>query len=359
MSYERDNIRRMQGYVWGEQPTDASACKLNTNENPYPPSPDVHKVLAAFDASVLRTYPPPTADALRAALADRHDLALDNVVVANGGDEGLRMAITTFVQPGSPLGAVEPSYSLYPVLAQIHDAPLATVELLDDWKPPSDFAQRMNRAGAQLTCLTNPHAPSGALLEADLVREVARELDGVLLLDEAYVDFVDPGLSHDAVRLLASCENLLILRSFSKGYSLAGLRLGYLLGQPGLIAPLITKTRDSYNVNALAQRLGLAAFLDRAYAERAWAKVRDERGRLAESLACLGFDAPPSQANFLLARVALDAGLSAREIYLALKDEGILVRYFDTPRLGDKLRITVGTPEQNTRLVGALGALLR
>ena len=359
MSYERDNIRCMQGYVWGEQPTDANACKLNTNENPYPPSPDVQKALTAFDAGDLRTYPPPTADALRTALANHHGLGLDNVVIANGGDEALRMAITTFVEPGSPLGSAEPSYSLYPVLAQIHDAPLAAVELTDAWMPPADFARRMNAANVQLTCLTNPHAPSGMLLPADHVRELAGELQGVLLLDEAYVDFVDPELGYDSVTLLENFDNLLILRSFSKGYSLAGLRLGYLLGQRGLIEPLITKTRDSYNVNAFGQRLGLAAFLDRAYAERAWASVRSDRARLARDLLKLGFDAPPSQSNFLLAQVAPRAGLTAREIYLALRDQGIMVRYFDAPRLADKLRITVGTPQQNARLAAALGVLLR
>ena len=169
MTYERDNIRRMQGYVWGEQPTDADTCKLNTNENPYPPSPAVQRALAAFDADTLRTYPQPTADALRAALAKRHGLARENVIVANGGDEGLRMAITTFVEPGSPLGIAQPSYSLYPVLAQIHDAPVVEAELTEDWLPPADFARRMNAAGAQLSCLANPHAPSGRLFEPEQI----------------------------------------------------------------------------------------------------------------------------------------------------------------------------------------------
>ena len=358
MTYERDNIRRMRGYVWGEQPNEAGTCKLNTNENPYPPSPEVRRALAAFDTEELRTYPQPTADALRAALADHHGLVPDSVVVVNGGDEGLRMAITTFLAPGAHLGTVQPSYSLYPVLAQMHDAPLAAAELTGEWMPPDDFARRMNAAGAQLTCLTNPHAPSGCLFGTDRVRALAAELDGVLLLDEAYVDFVDPGLGYDSVRLLESFDNLLILRSFSKGYSLAGLRLGYLLGQPGLIAPLLRKTRDSYNVNEFGQRLGLAAFQDRVYAERTWAAVRRARVRLAKDLAELGLDAPPSQSNFLLAHVPDGARLTAREVYLALRNQGILVRYFDAPRLRDRLRITLGTPEQNARLVAELGVLL-
>ena len=358
MTYERDNIRRMQGYVWGEQPADTGTCKLNTNENPYPPSPAVQKTLASFDAGALRTYPQPTADALRAALAEHHGLGRDNVIVANGGDEGLRMAITTFVEPGSPLGTAQPSYSLYPVLAQVHDAPVAEAELTGAWLPPADFARRMNAAGAQLTCLPNPHAPSGCLFDAGYVRDLAGELDGVLLVDEAYVDFVDPALKYDAVSLLHSIDNLLILRSFSKGYSLAGLRLGYVLGHTGLIEPMLTKTRDSYNVNEFGQGLGLAAFLDRDHAESTWAAVRRSRDRLADELASLGFTAPPSQANFLLAEAPPSFALTARELYLALKERGILVRYFDAPRLRDKLRITVGTPDQNTRLVAELTALL-
>ncbi len=358
MTYERANIRRMQGYIWGEQPTNAGACKLNTNENPFPPSPAVQKALSEFEVGALRTYPQPTADALRSALASRHGLDRDNIVVVNGGDEGLRLAITTFVEPHTPLGTAPPSYSLYPVLAEIHDAPLAEAELTEAWTPPSDFAQRMNAAGAGLTCLPNPHAPSGCLFDAGYIEKLAADLDGVLLIDEAYADFVDPGLEYDAVDLLHRVDNLLILRSFSKGYSLAGLRLGYLLGPAKLVEPMLDKTRDSYNVGEFGQRLGLAALLDRDHAERTWAAVRNQRQRLAAKLAALGLTAPSSQANFLLAQVPEDAGIDARDLYLALKERGILVRYFDAPRLRDKLRITVGTEDQNVRLVAELDALL-
>ena len=336
MSYERNHIREMRGYSWGEQPSDQNVYKLNTNENPYPPSPRVQAALAEFDAAQLRTYPQPTADVLRDALAQFHRLDRDNVIVTNGGDEALRLAITTFVEPGSPLGMAPPSYSLYPVLAQIHGAPIAAVELTADWLPRADLAARLNAAGARLTCLPNPNAPSGSLFDAHTIRQLAKELQGVLLIDEAYADFVDPRLQYDAASLVSDTENLLILRTFSKGYSLAGLRLGYLLGHRALIEPIINKTRDSYNINALAQSLALAAWQDRDYAERTWAKVRSERKRLALALAELGLSAPASQANFLLARVPGTARLSAREIHLALKESGIFVRYFDAPRLRDK-----------------------
>jgi len=344
--------------VCGEQPTHGDLCKLNTNENPYPTSPKVQQALAGFDTAALRTYPQPTADALRGALAKRHGLTRGNLVVTNGGDEALRMAITTFLEPGEPLGFADPSYSLYPILAEVHGARLAPVNLTEAWALPEGFAQRMNAAGAQLTCLANPHAPSGGLLGTDDIQSLAQALDGVLLLDEAYVDFVDPALPYDSMHLIEQCDNLLILRSFSKGYGLAGLRLGYLAGQRGLIEPLLTKTRDSYNVNEIGQLLGLAAFSDQAYAQRTWDAVRKARQRLAESLAKLGLHAPPSQANFLLVQVPATAPMTAEEIYLTLKQRGILVRYFNAPMLTDKLRITVGTPEQNAGLVAELAQML-
>ena len=358
MNYERPNVRDMAGYVWGEQPEDPDQCKLNTNENPYPPSPEVAAALRTFDAASLRTYPQPTADKLRTELAERHGLDIDNVLVTNGGDEALRLAVTTFAAPGAPLGCAHPSYSLYPVLAHIQDAPVLQACYCDDWTLPKGFAAQANAAGTRLTCLVNPHAPSGRLMDVDQCAQLAAELDGVLLLDEAYADFIDPALGYDSAPLLRDFDNLLILRSFSKGYSLAGLRLGYLLGQPALIAPLLTKTRDSYNVDAISQALGLAALADPAYAADTWTQVRKERQRLREELAGLGLPSPASQANFLLASVPAGSGPSAAELQAGLRARGILVRHFSAPKLHDKLRITVGAPQQNQRLLKALQGLL-
>ena len=284
MSYQRHNIANMKGYTWGEQPDDTDTIKLNTNENPYPPSPAVADAFAKIDVEALRTYPPPTADALRDMLADKHRVRRDNLVMTHGGDEGLRLAFTTFVEPGAAFGMTEPSYSLYPVLANIHGATIHTTALDHDWQLPRDFASRLNEAGANLACLVNPHAPSGTLLDAEKVGQIANEFRGVLLVDEAYVDFVDPALHHDLVRLIHVFDNLLILRTFSKGYSLAGLRLGYLLGAESLIAPLLTKTRDSYNIDLISQRLGMAALSDQAYVENTWAAVRQERRTLRDEL---------------------------------------------------------------------------
>ena len=218
MSYERGNVARMAGYVYGEQPDGSEIVKLNTNENPYPPSPAVAEALAGFDVANLRRYPPAAADDLRRVLASRLGIEPGNVVATNGGDEGLRLAITTFVDPGATLGLAEPSYSLYPVLAAVQDCTVAKVPLDTHWKPPPDLARRLNAAGARLTCLVNPHAPSGVLLDSATIARIATELDGVLLVDEAYVDFADPEREHDLVPLIRRHDNLLLLRTLSKGY---------------------------------------------------------------------------------------------------------------------------------------------
>jgi histidinol-phosphate aminotransferase len=358
MSYERDNIRRMAAYQWGEQPDSNNILKLNTNENPFPPTPGVKEALERFDVDRLRRYPQPTADEMRRLLAEYHDLAPENFVVTNGGDEGLRLAIATFVDPGTCLGAAEPSYSLMPVLAEIHGARMISIPLGDAWEIPRNFAHDLNEAGANLACVVNPHAPSGTLTDVDQISQIANDFNGVLLVDEAYVDFVDPALRYDLLRLVNAFDNLLVLRSFSKGYSLAGLRLGYLAGAPSLISPLINKTRDSYNVDQISQILGEAAIRDQEHAAENWREVRMARRQLREELITLGFQVNTSQANFLLAEVPLDFSVNAQSIYLALKRENILVRFFDTPLMEDKLRISVGTSSQNARLLSALQAIL-
>ena len=352
MTFERDHVRRMAGYAYGEQPDDPAVIKLNTNESPFPPSAAVRDALAGFDAKRLRRYPNAAADGLRAEFAAKLSLDANQIVATNGGDEALRLALTTFVGPGGALGVAEPSYSLLPVLAAAAAAKVAAVALTEDWTPPADTAARLNAAGARLVCLVNPHAPSGRLLGVDAIAALAAELDGVLLVDEAYVDFAPPGRGRDSAALVNAHRNLLLLRTLSKGYGLAGLRVGFLVGDEGLIAPVLHKTRDSYNVDAIAQALAVAALRDDAYARDCWRRVRAERTRLGGRLRALGFDVADSEANFLLARAP--DGANARALHAALRERKILVRHFEAPRLVDKLRITVGTATQNDALVGAL-----
>jgi histidinol-phosphate aminotransferase len=329
--------------------------KLNTNENPYPPSNAVFLKLASLSADILQRYPDPLAQQFRAAAARLHNLSPDHVIATNGGDELLRLALATYLDPGAPLGVLTPSYRLYSVLAAMHDAPLAAVPLESDWSLPADTADRWNASAAPLAIVTNPHAPSGTLLSVAGLDRLARTFKGVLLIDEAYIDFVDPGLCHRTSELVREYPNVLLLRTLSKGYSLAGLRLAYGLGEPDLIAPMLFKTKDSYNVDTISQLIGAAALDDARGAASTWEAVRGSRSHLARALATLGFECHPSQANFLLAKAPIGEGLpSAETLYRALMARGVYVRWFDEDRLRDKLRISVGTPEENAHLVRAL-----
>ncbi|MET0386428.1 MAG: histidinol-phosphate transaminase [Polyangiales bacterium] len=356
MAYERAVIQRMHGYVPGKQPKNPDTIKLNTNENPYPPSPEVFEVLRSITADMLRRYPEPLAHDFRVEAARIHGIEPDHIVAVNGGDELLRLALTTFVEPGQPIGVLAPSYSLYPVLAEIQGSPVVSLPAEADYGWPQGLAQHMNDAGVNLTLLVNPHAPSGHLTSAKAVAALAKQLRGVLLIDEAYIDFVDPELGHDLLPLIAQHDNLLLLRTLSKGYSLAGLRYGYGIGSASLIEPLLGKTRDSYNVDAIAQRVAKAAIADQAHARQSWERVRAERTRLHKRLDDLGFKTPESQTNFLLSKAP--AGANAAQLQVGLEARGLLVRYFSDPRLADSLRITVGTPEQNDRLLAELQQLL-
>lgn len=354
MQYERKNIQQMAGYLPGEQPTDAHTIKLNTNENPYPPPAAVMAALGEVQPEDLRRYPSPAAAGFRDAAARCHGVSSEQIVTTNGGDELIRLALTTFVEPGQPVGIADPSYSLYLTAAAIHGSPVIKANLTDHWQLPTDFAQQMNAAGVALTLVVNPHAPSGQLLTKANIAALADALDGVLMVDEAYVDFADP--HHNIVPLIEQHSNLLILRTLSKGYSLAGLRLGYGIGPTNLITPIATKTRDSFSVDAIADRVGATALAHRESFSAGWSMVRENRGKLVGELRKRGFTVPDSQTNFCLARVPNQATQSAHALYLALKEAGILVRYFDTPTLNDCLRITIGTAEQNARLLAAIDA---
>ena len=356
MAYERDNIARLHAYTPGEQPQRLKVVKLNTNENPYPPGPAVMAAVAGVPAERLRRYPPPLADAVRRAAADAHGVSPDHIIVTNGGDELLRLAVTVFCEPRATgtssggkggLGVAEPSYSLYPILADIHDTPVTPVALGDAFDLPAHAAATWNAAACRAAFIVNPHAPSGRLEPLDTLRRLAGEFKGVLLVDEAYVDFA----THDALPLVRDgLPNVLLLRSLSKGYSLAGLRLGYGIGAPALIAAL-QKARDSYNVDALAQAAAEAALRDRDHARATWAKVIAERTRVTGQLQQRGFTVWPSQSNFLLTQPPSG---DAATLYRRLADQGIFVRWFDLDRLRDKLRITIGTPDENDALLAAL-----
>ncbi len=352
----------MQGYVSGEQPNDDEIIKLNTNENPYPPSPEVDRIIQGFSASSLRRYPPSKADDFRAVAAEIHGVRPENIIPTRGGDELLRLVITTFVDPGETIAMSEPTYSLYRVLAQIQNCPVYQLPLNRDWSLPEGFAHKVNQEGAKLTFIVNPHAPSGYLTDASKIRQLASDLDSIILVDEAYVDFIAPSREYDCLSMVEEFDNLIFLRTLSKGYSLAGLRFGYGVAHPDLITPMIDKTRDSYNLDLFSQTISAAALADQRYAKDTWGKVRLERNRLSSNLRQLNLTHAESSANFLLVSIDNASGgrkkITARDMYLKLKQQRIFVRYFDAPGLDDKLRITIGTADENDQLLAALREIL-
>ncbi|MBV1879426.1 MAG: histidinol-phosphate transaminase [Pseudomonadales bacterium] len=357
MKFERPNIQQMTGYAAGEQPQDEKTIKLNTNENPYPPSPVVDETIKRFTATSLRRYPPPTAAKFRSIAAKLHQVEENNIIATRGGDELLRLVITTFVDPGETIAMSEPTYSLYPVLAQIHNCPILKVPLEANWALNKDFIKKTNQAQAKLVLVVNPHAPSGHLLEPAEIKQLAELSNSVVLIDEAYVDFIDPARQYDCLSLVKEYNNLIFLRTLSKGYSLAGLRFGYGIGHETLISPIMNKTRDSYNLDLFSQQIATAALSDQNYASQTWHKVREQKQKLDQALITLGIKSAPSEANFLLATLNADLPMTAQQVYVALKQQHILVRYFDAPGLQDKLRITIGTAEENDQLISTIKRL--
>lgn len=335
----------MVGYVPGEQPADIKIVKLNTNENPYPPSPRIRDVLAAFDLEVLRRYPDPVSRSLRRVIADLHGCVPEQVLVGNGSDEILTLCTRAFVEDLGSIGYFNPSYSLYPVLAAIRDVETRPVELGKnfEWRMPPDYA-------CSLFFLTNPNAPTGVLYPPSAVRAFCEQFQGVVLIDEAYVDFS----SAHCMDLALEFDHVLVLRTLSKSYSLAGLRMGYVVGAVPLIQALF-KIKDSYNLDRLTQEIAVTALQDQAAMRANVERVKQTRRRLALELEKLDFAVFSSAANFLWVK---PPQISASALYQRLAEWRILVRCFSSPRTQDYLRITVGTDSQTDVLLDALRRIL-
>jgi len=348
MSYFRDNIDRMAGYVPGFQPKDGDYVKLNTNENPYPPSPAVLDALRTSCGPDLRLYPDPMAELVRSAAAEINAVRPGQILCGNGADDLLNIAVRCFCREGDVLAHPYPTYGLFETLAAIQGARVVTVDFPEDFSLPPDLA----RTGAKLTVVCNPNAPSGTLVDADSLHELARALDGVLLIDETYVDFAEG----NCLALIDGCDNVIISRSLSKSHSLAGLRLGYCIADEKIIQGM-AKVKDSYNTDRLSIAGAAAALYDREWLRRNVRRIVRTRERLIGELRRMGFHCWPSQCNFVLARVP--AGCDADRLHRDLFERKILVRYFKMRRLDDCLRITVGTDEQTDALLKALTDILQ
>lgn len=348
VKFQRALLKDVAGYTPGEQPRGGSIIKLNTNENPYPPSPKVLDALRALTPEALRKYPDPVFTAFRTICAQRYGApGPEWTMIGNGMDELLALALRTFVDPGDTVIATYPTYSLYETLCALHGAKLEYIDLDDEFQlTPAMFAAR-----GRLCLLTRPNAPTGVSIPREAVERLAQSFDGLLLIDEAYVDFADDS----CIDLPLRYDNVLVMRTFSKSFSLAGMRIGTCVAAPALIEEFL-KTKDSYNMNAVAQAVGIAAMEDYDYMRASAAKVCATRARLTAALCALGFRVPDSQTNFLLAH--WDGSPSAKAIYETLKARNILVRYFSYRRLENALRITVGTDEECNALLDALRDIL-
>lgn len=350
-----DHLDRLTPYVPGEQVAIPGLLKLNTNENPYGPSPRVREALVALADDRLRLYPDPEAHALTDALAHHFSLTPDQVFVGNGSDEVLAHVFNAFFRRGDrALWMPDITYSFYTTYGQLFDVPCREIPLADDFSlRVADYTAAADPEPCGVL-FANPNAPTGRALSRDQVAEIARARpDSVVVVDEAYVDFG----AESAVALVAHHPNLVVIQTFSKSRALAGLRVGFAVAQPPLIEAL-RRVKDSFNsypLGTLAQAGAVAALQDVAWFEHTCRAIMDARTGLVRDLVALGFEVLPSHANFLFVRHGAQTGetLAAR-----LREQAILVRHFRSPRVADFLRITVGTPAQCARLRDAFERIL-
>ena len=341
----RASIRRLAAYVPGEQPRGARLIKLNTNENPYPPAPGVARAIRAQLGSRLRLYPDPTSEGFRRRVGKVLRFRPEQVIAGNGSDDLLTMCLRAFVGEGDLVQFPWPSYSLYPVLARIQGGRVRRAPFT------ASYALRVEQfdSRAALTFVANPNAPSGTALSTAFLRRLARRLRGVLVVDEAYADFAH----ENALVLARSARNVLVTRSLSKSFSLAGMRLGFAVGSPELVGALF-KVKDSYNLDRLAQAAGEAAFADMAWHRRCVGRITRTRERFIAALGWRGWNVLPSEANFVFARPPVG---KAADWFSALRGRGILVRWFAAPETRERLRITIGTDVEMRAVLRVIDAL--
>ncbi|AXH99570.1 histidinol-phosphate transaminase [Sporosarcina sp. PTS2304] len=341
---------RTEPYVPGEQLNQPDIIKLNTNENPYPPSPKVLEAIhGALDENTLQLYPSPTVDPLRQAIANTYSLTKEHVFVGNGSDEVLAFAFMAFFEPGKTIKFPEISYSFYPVYSKIFNISYEQVPMNDNFTLAKE--QFFNSEGGVI--LPNPNAPTSIYEELSGIEEILQQNpDQIVIIDEAYIDFAGPS----AMKLIDRYDNLLVIQTTSKSRALAGLRVGFALGQPALIDGL-TRIKDSFNsytIDRLAMAGATAAFEDHAYFSESTKKIIRTREYTVERLKELEFNVLPSDANFVFAKPRTQ---DAKVVYEQLKARGILVRHFDSALIKDYLRITIGTDEQMETLFTVLKQL--
>lgn len=348
--YWSANIHDLQPYVPGEQPCGAELIKLNTNENPYGPSPKVIEAIRMAASNRLRLYPVPDGGAFRQAIADYHHVDVNRVFVGNGSDEVLAHVFFALFKHARPILFPDITYSFYPVYCQLYDIAFQRIALEDDFVLNLDSYQQPNGG----IVFANPNAPTGRLLSVQHIKNLLeKNTDSVVVVDEAYIDFG----GESAIALTLEFDNLLVTQSLSKSRALAGMRLGFAIGHPDLIEALI-RVKDSFNsypLDSLAIAAGVAAFEDQTYFETCRDKVIQARQKLVQSLVELGFEVIPSAANFVFVH---HPDKDAASLAAGLRDKGVIIRHFNKPRIDQFLRITVGTPDENQFLLSQLDCLI-
>ena len=328
-------------YIPGEQPKDRVYIKLNANENPYPPSPEVDKVLKEFNADQLRLYPDPDSNELRNAIASMlgNGVTPGMIFAGNGSDEVLSFVFYTFFDDDAPLYFPEHTYSFYPVYSDYYGIPYKKIPLKKDFS--IDIAAMLDGRSSGII-FANPNAPTGIYMPLSDIRSIldSYPLDRVVVVDEAYIDFG----GESAIPLLKEYKNLVIIRTFSKSFCFAGARLGFMIADPELIDAVFT-TKNSFNhfpVDALTQKIGVASCSDSNYYKEICNIISETRDDFSAQLRNAGWEVLPSMANFVFVR---KEGLDGEKIYNAVKSSGILIRYFNKPGISDYVRITIGKPE--------------
>ncbi|PSF34557.1 histidinol-phosphate transaminase [Aphanothece hegewaldii CCALA 016] len=337
----RDCVSKTPGYTPGEQPQTNDFIKLNTNENPYPPPKEIFQTLQT-ELDKVRLYPDPISKKLRQAAAKVFGVSVEQVLAGNGSDDILNIAVRTFVNPSETVAFLDLTYSLYETITKVHGANITRFTTNDKFELDSPIIC----SNAKLIFLASPNPPLGKHLNREYLEETCKNASGIVLIDEAYVDFSDD----NHLDFLEKYDNVIISRTMSKSYSLAGMRVGFGIASTAIIEQM-DKVRDSYNLDRIAQTLGTAAFEHNAYFQNIWQKVRQTRSRLITSLREMGFIVFDSESNFVLAS---PQWMTAKEFYNKLKERKVLVRYFSHPRITDYVRISIGTDEETDCLLKAI-----
>ncbi len=346
--YFRKNIEKMNGYVPGEQPQIKNIIKLNTNENPYPTAPNVEKVLKNINISDLKKYPDPLGNDLRDKIATLYNLQKDNVILGNGSDDILTIVMRAFANENDKIVCVAPSYSLYPILANIQNVQCKVIELNKDFSLPKNMLNSLSKA--KIFFLPRPNAPTGTTFPKEEIISLCKQFKGIILIDEAYADFAE----NNCIDLVEQFDNVIISRTLSKSYSLAGIRLGFALAAPEIISGLM-KVKDSYNISTLTQKIAIEAISNQSYLEKNIKKICDNRKFLSSSLKEVGFNVLPSETNFLFVSPPNEDG---EKYFEYLRKNNIIVRYFPETLTKKFVRISIGTKQEMVALINITKQML-